>query len=213
MFTQRATAYKTMVRNVLSSEYVAKEGEGAHIILNGKQASRVRLLATIVNKFTNDEKKSGTLIIDDGTEVMSVRGWEGEYDTICKASVGALVDIVGRVRKYNDDIYVIPEVIKPVEPDWLVLRKLELGRKTGDAPEITEENAEVKDGEEQKKLSDNTALKNDIIELIKKKGTEGATIEELTELAGDRNKCVECMRSLIEDDMIFEPRAGRYKLL
>lgn len=206
MFTQRATAYKLHVKDILTSEFVAKEGEPSYILLNGKQVSRVRVMGTIVNKFANDEKKSGGIIVDDGTDVITARAWENEFHLIDKSVIGQLVDVIGKVRKYNDDVYLTPEVVKVVKPDWLVVRQLELRKnKVILEPEVAKE--------EEKPKTIDLGLKEKVLERIKSKGTEGATMDELVALAGDRTKCIESLKALIEDDMIFEPRAGRYKLL
>ena len=206
MFTQRATAYKLHIKDILSSEFVAKEGEPSYILINGKQVSRVRVMGTIVNKFTNDEKKSGGIVVDDGTDVITARGWENEFHLIDKSVIGQLVDVIGKVRKYNDDVYLTPEVVKIVKPDWLVVRQLELKKdKVILEPEVTVKNPKPKEVD--------AGLKEKVLEQIKNKGTDGATMDELVTLAGDRTKCIEALKALIEDDMIFEPRAGRYKLL
>ena len=148
-----------------------------------------------VNKFTNNERKSGTVIIDDGTEVISVRAWENEFHLIDNLVIGQLIDLIGRVRMYNDEVYLTPEIIKQVKPDWFVLRKLELS---------AEEPKEVVKNED-------SELKEKLFKLIKEKGSEGALMDDLVAVAGDKIICRELLRRLIDDDLIFEPRAGRYK--
>ncbi len=34
--------------------------------------------------------------------------------------------MIGVLRYYNDELYAMPEIVKPVEPKWLVARKFEL---------------------------------------------------------------------------------------
>jgi len=198
MFTKRHTAYKLSIKDIVSNEFVAKEGESSYVLVNGNQVSRVRLMATIVNKFMNDERKSGSLILDDGTEVISLRGWENEFHLIDKTAIGQLVEVIARVRSYNDQTYLIPEVIKKVEPDWFVLRKLELRI-----------DKEIK--KEEAKKEDN--LKDMIFEKIKAGGNNGAAMDELAKICKDKGACKEILKELLEEDMIFEPRAGKYKAL
>jgi len=209
MFTQRHTAYKVNFKDLLSNEYVAREGESDYITIGDKQVSRVRVMATIVNKFTNDERKSGTLILDDGTEVISARAWENEFHLIDNSVIGQLVDIVGRVRMYNEEVYLTPEVVRLVKPDWFVLRKLELGEK----PRVKPKEVKTKTKEKKKEVKavrETASLREKI---LKKIGDEGATMEELTKIVGDKTTCQEILKGLLEEGVIFEPRAGRYKVL
>jgi RPA family protein len=165
-------------------------------------------MATIVNKFINDQRKSGTIIIDDGSEVISVRAWEDEFHLIDKSVIGQLVDIVGRVRMYNDQVYLTPEIIRKVGPDWFVLRKAELSK---DKPKIKINKKEVK---EEESKDENSELKDKVLKQIKKGKDKTATMEELIKVTGgDKNVCKEVLKQLLEDDLIFEPRAGKYKLL
>jgi hypothetical protein len=99
---------------------------------------------------------------------------------------------------YNDEVYLIPEVIKQVGPDWLVLRKLELG---AEAPMIEEAPAI------------DTDLVKKLFERIKAGAGEGAPMEDLVKIAGNRDECIKALTILLEDGTVFEPRAGRYKAL
>ncbi|MFA5405790.1 MAG: OB-fold nucleic acid binding domain-containing protein [Candidatus Nanoarchaeia archaeon] len=198
MFTQRNTAYKLRISDIVSGEFVMKDGESSYIQIGDKQVMRVRVLGTIVNKFTNDERKSGTIVIDDGTDSISARVWENDFMLVDHAVIGQLVDVIARVRMYNDEVYLIPEVIKSVSPDWLVLRKLELGDES------------IKPAVE---VVVDTDLIKKLFDCIKAGGTDGASMEELVSIAGSRDECIKSMMVLLEDGTVFEPKAGRYKAL
>jgi len=216
MFTQRHTAHKVKIKDILDNEYVQREGESDYVTINDNQVSRVRIICTIVNKFTNDERKSGTIILDDGTEVISMRAWETEFHLIDNTAIGQLVEVVGRVRAYNDEVYLTPEIVKKVHPDWLVLRKLELGKgkkvKTEEKATPVEKK-EVKKEEPEEESSVDSELKDGVFNLIKDKGSKGATMDDLVKIVGDKTTCKGILKELLEDDMIFEPRAGKYKAL
>ena len=223
MFTQRHTAHKVNIKDIVSNEYVQREGESDFITINDTQVSRVRMICTIVNKFTNDERKSGTIILDDGTEVISMRAWENEFHLIDNTAIGQLVEVVGRVRVYNDEVYLTPEIVKKVHPDWLVLRKLEQGKEPKQSEEKKEEKKEetpvlrVKDAKRSdsdvEESSVDSELKDGVFNLIKDKGSAGATMDDLVKIVGDKTTTKGILKELLEDDMIFEPRAGKYKVL
>ncbi len=215
MFTQRHTAFKLLIKDLLSNEFVHREGESDFISVGDKRVSRVRIMATIVNKFVNDERQSGTIVIDDGSEVINVRAWENEFHLIDKLVIGQLVDVIGRVRVYNDEVYLTPEVVKVVGPDWLVLRKLELSKLPvkGDVQVSGEVVSESSSKVVNSSVKVDLSLKDSVFELIKSKGDSGALMDELVSFVGDKLSCQGILKELLEEDMIFEPRAGKYKVL
>ncbi len=193
MFTQRHTAYKVRAKDLTKNEYVSRAGESDYVLINEKQVSRVRMIVTVVNKFTNEERKSGTLIVDDCSDLISVRAWENEFHLIDKINIGDLIQIIGRVRKYNDDVYITPEIIKKVSPNEYVLWKVEWGEK--------------------KEKSTDNDLKSKILSKIQEKGEEGALMEELIKIAGDKATCQQVLKELLEEGTIFEPKASVYKAI
>jgi len=193
MFTQRHTAYKLRIKDLTSNEYVLRNGESDYITVNGKEVSRTRIVATVVNKFTNEERKSGTLIIDDCSDIISVRAWENEYHLIDKINIGDLIEVIGRVRKYNDNVYLTPEIIKKISPNEYVLWKVELGKT--------------------KEKSTDSDLKSKILNKIQESGEEGTIMEELIKIAGDKATCQQVLKELLEEGTIFEPKAGKYKAI
>ncbi len=212
MFTKRATAVKVKINELINSEFIKNEGEIGYSLINGVRVSRVNIIATIVNKFVNNEKHSGTIVIDDGFDVINVRAWENEFHLIDNLVIGDLIKIIGRVRMYNDEVYLTPEIIKKVNPNWFALRFIELNR---DNQSSNNEQVIINEqSTEQSTLSNSDSnLKDDLFNFIKSKGDDGATIEELTSIAGDKKLCINALMELIDEDLIFEPRAGRYKLL
>jgi len=60
--------------------------------------------------------------------------------------VGDLVLVVGRVRKYEDEIYISPEIVKKVNPNWELVHKLILFNENmqEEKEEIFEEPGEIR---------------------------------------------------------------------
>ncbi|MBD3311940.1 hypothetical protein GF352_00570 [archaeon] len=205
MFTKRHTAYKLRIKDILSNDFVSRDGESDYVLVNDQQVSRVRVMATIVNRFINDERKSGSLIIDDGSEVISLRGWEDQFHMIDKTAIGQLIDVVARVREYNDQVYLVPEIIKKASPNCFVLRKLEYDNHKGPVKTAKPET--------NKPEEEDDGLKDSVFKKIKDGGSKGVKMDELIKVCGDKNTCKTVLKTLLEEDMIFEPRAGRYKKL
>jgi hypothetical protein len=84
-------------------------------------------LATVVEKNIREDQTYGSLRLDDGTETIRVKAWRQDVPTIAGIKVGDLIDVIGRVREYEGEIYLTPEVLARVEdPNWELVRELEI---------------------------------------------------------------------------------------
>lgn len=207
MFTQRHTAYKLHIKDLVSNPYIKNEGEVDYVEFKDLKVARARVMATIVNKMTFDNN-SGFLVLDDGTETIRARVWENNFQVIDNAVIGDLVDIVGRVRQYNEETYIVPEIIRKASPDFFVLRKLEL---SGKRPKVKED----KRAPAAEKKEEEVIGKNEIYEFIKNldKG-EGAELKDVMSESGlKKPECLKLVRELMADGSVFEPKAEKFKVL
>lgn len=206
MFTQRHTAYKLIIKDLVSNNYVKREGEVDYVEVGELQVARTRILATIVNKMTYDNK-SGFLVLDDGTETIRARVWENNFELIDNSVIGDLIDLIGRVRQYNEETYIVPEIIRKASPNFFVLRKLELGKK----PSNKEESKESQNKDENKESPD----KDEVYDVIKKldKGSGAVLKDIMAKVKLEKSDCLTLVRELMADGLVFEPKAGKYKVL
>lgn len=213
MFTQRATAYKLAISDLLKNQYVQAQAEGEvdYVEVGSLHVARTRILATVVKKMIFDNKKTGFIIIDDGTESIRARVFENNLHLISELAIGDLIDLVGRVKKYNEEVYLIPEIVQKASPDLFVLRKIETGKKIEAEPK-KEEKTEEKAAEAPKEKG---FTKESMYELIKKmdKGTGADFKEIMSESKLEKTECLTLIRELMADGTCFEPRAGKYKIL
>lgn len=119
------TAVKTTIKTILASTFnKGEEGRPSYIeIAGGVLASRINVIAIIVSK-----EQVGTmtsLFIDDGSGQILARFFEeNKYVQLLK--VGEVILIIGRVREYNLEKYVSPEIVKKVDAGWLKVRRKEM---------------------------------------------------------------------------------------
>lgn len=127
MDKRRQTAYKCCLGELTKGSFVKGEGlEPGSIITNlGRKVSRIRVLATVVNKFVNDDKTYGFLVLDDSTETLRVKIWQN-IKIIENIQIGDLVDVTGKIREYDGELYVMPEIVRKVDANWEILRRAEL---------------------------------------------------------------------------------------
>ncbi len=130
---QRQTAVRSRIVDLVSGEFVKKEGmEPSYVVTPGNEnVSRTRVVGTIVGRFDSEDGNFSSLTIDDSTGTMRVKLWR-ELDVLKGFTVGQLVSVVGKVREYEGEIYVVPEIVKEVTPDEEALARLDILKKMKD---------------------------------------------------------------------------------
>ncbi|MFQ5816020.1 MAG: OB-fold nucleic acid binding domain-containing protein, partial [Candidatus Hydrothermarchaeaceae archaeon] len=115
------------------------------------RVSRVRVLATVVSEFVSEDKKYSTITLDDGSDTITVRAFKEECEMLGDIDVGDIVDVVGKVKEYQEERYITSESIWRLEdPNWELVRKLELlavNARTPSAKEGDAAGVDVKIGE------------------------------------------------------------------
>ena len=215
---KRRIAYKIWIRDLYSGKFVHGEGwEPNYIDLGERKISRVNLLATVVSKFTSEDGNYCTITLDDGTETVRVKAFGPDVIKLKDAPIGAIVRFIGRVKEYDGEIYLSPEIIRIIDdPNWLIVHKLELGQPTSGLPEpedvkpaIPEEVAEEVIKEE------DLSMQEKILSLIKELDVgSGADINEVIEKSGfEPAEAKSIIIGLLNSGDIYEPKKGRLKVL
>jgi RPA family protein len=130
MEIKRLTAAKTKISDVTTGKYVALPGFESNYVLakDGQRLSRVRILATIVDKFLSESGRFAAITLDDSTDTIRAKAFNAVavFDPL---SAGDIVDFVGKVREYQGELYLVPEIIRKIDdPNYELLRELEIKR-------------------------------------------------------------------------------------
>ena len=233
MAIARSIAYKVWISDVTSGNYTKQEGFNPNYIeLDGKQVSRVNLIATVVGKFLSDDGNYGALTFDDGTETIRAKTFGPDVAKIKDAEVGQIIRIVGKIKEYNDERYLSPDFVSEIkDPNWLIVQKLELGEpKVREAPTpeheqsmqaeaITEMPATEKEPEPvgEQAISESKTVEDmpNFIEIISKLDTgDGAEISAvIAECKLPEEEVKTFIVDLLKDGEIYEPRKGKLKVL
>ncbi len=128
MERKRLTAIKTRIKPVVTGTYITQPGFESNYVLTdtGIRHSRVRIMATIVDKFLSESGKLASITLDDGTATIRAKIFNTSafFD---KVSIGDVVDLVGRLKEYQGEIFVLPEIVRKTDnPNWELLRELEI---------------------------------------------------------------------------------------
>jgi RPA family protein len=197
---ERATAYKLSIGNILNGNPMLENEKLKHVEFNNKQVLRVNIVANVIEKYESEgEKKHISFILDDASGQIKVRAFADNVDKFKGVEQGQTLVVIGLLRHYNGEIYVLPEVMKQVEPRYLLVRKLELEKSK--PMEVSKEAAKE--------------IKDKILDMIKAAEDKGGleTDQLIMELKADPNHINQEIQKLIESGSIYEPRPGKLRFL
>jgi len=217
----RQTAYKVWIADLANGEYINPGGEWVpnYVQVNDKKVSRVNIIANSIAKFQNEEGTYISLTLDDGSDNITLKVWNEDTKILEDIGIGDMILTIARVRQYNNQIYLVPEIVKKLEkPDWMILRKKELMEEYGErvqAETVQEKPEEVTIQEETVEDNSSENERQTILNLIAKTDTgEGV---EITQIATESNLDEQTTNSLIQDLLkegeIFEIKPGKIKLI
>ena len=210
MAMERMTARKVRISDLMSGRWVKREGmEPSFIVTNaGEKVSRARIMGTVVGNFMAEDGNFGSVTLDDGTDTIRAKTFKTlkPLDTL---RIGENVEMVGKVREYNGEIYVIPEVVNALQdPNMELLRWLELARKQrelkGKPPEVLPDEAP---GEKE----DNSELRKEILSVI---GSEPEGVEYsliLEKVKAPETKIESVLNEVLAEGICYEPTPGKVK--
>jgi RPA family protein len=175
-----------------------------HVSLGDKKIVRVNLISNVIDKFeSTGETKFATITVDDGSGQIRGRVFSDDLHKLQDIMQGDTITIIGLIRSYNQEIYILPEIVRKVDPKYLLIRKLELEK---EAPKIptTEEKKQLK------------SHRDDIIDLVKSnEENEGIDKDEIILKFTDAKPDVlsQEIQKLLEEGIIYEPKPGRVRYL
>ena len=193
----------------------------------------------MIEKFISQDQNYGVLRVDDGTETIRLKAWGEDVKTLADFKVGDLVDAIGRVREYEGEVYLLPEVIAGVDaPNWELVREIEVlrarrrllveGKRPRPEPKPEAGRLEVEmpapgssptvetieDGEEPLPEVPEDVKKKVMLAFDKLDKGEGITpLDIAAELDIQQAEVDDSLRVLIADGEIFEPKVGRFRRL
>lgn len=214
----RRPAVKTTIKEVFQGEFVQEDEQAANYLFtrDGRKLFRVNIAAAILHK-----EMAGSItniLIDDGSEKIILRSFE-ENKAVRELAVGDAILIIGKVRAYNKEKYISPEIVKKIDPLWLRVRSLELKNlqedHDGDSSicggiEDLPENEEAK-GE---KIEDDFLLPVEKLRklILELDDGDGVPIEEVVDKS-PLDKTEDLIQKMLEKGDIFQNTPGKIKIL
>jgi RPA family protein len=175
-----------------------------HVELGTNKLVRVNLVANIIEKYESDgEKRFASLTVDDGSGQIKARVFGEDINKFKDLTQGDTILIIGLLRSFNDELYILPEIIKKQDPKYLLVRKLELEKEQPVQP-TSNQKQEIK------------SLRDDIIDLIKNSEQDEGIDKDQIIMKLKNNKpelITQEIQKLLEEGIIYEPRPGRVRYL
>jgi RPA family protein len=200
---ERHVGRKLWIREVLEGNVVSGgEAEPNTLKTARGQANRVNLMGVVVD---TQELPVSSITIDDGSGTILVRSFEQKL----AQQIGGLVQVIGRPRAYQGEMYIAAEAVAALPSAWAAYRKTELG-------EVLLADIEVKttaSAEPSAPTQSEETRVERIIALIRQLDEgSGAPIEAV--IAASRLTDAEALiEQLLLHGDIFELRPGKVKVL
>jgi|TARA_Y100000310_G_scaffold12560_1_gene12951 RPA family protein len=217
---KRNIAYKIWLSNLLNGDYVKTEGEfqSDYVEVDNLKISRINLIGTVVFRYESDDKNYLSITLDDGTFSIRLKTWQEDVKLLQNTNQGDLVLVIGKVRQYNEELYIIPEIVKILDnPDLELVRKLELLNEIGKPIKLQSEKiVETKQEVDEEPIKDPKLIVNrqKILELVESLSTDqGAKIDEVIEKSKLGEEAEQVLNDLLKDGEIYQPKPQYLKLL
>lgn len=205
LFTKKPIAYKLWIRDLVNGKI--NEGERC-VEVRDLKVKKARILGSVIRKYESEDGKYAFIVLDDGSSSIRIKAFRESVPELKKVKVGDILDVIGRVRFKDSEIYLVPEIITKIrDPNWEIVRRLELlrldklRRKGHGGIEILEEVVED--------------VYTKVIKGIRELDSgEGVEVEELSKkLKLSKEECEKIIKELLVRGEIYEPKPRKYKIL
>jgi len=224
---KRNIAFKLRIGDLLIGKPIMSSVSGTErfsfLELGNKKIVRVNIIGNIVDKYesggtrgigTSETSTSGSenqprkyvfFTLDDGSGQIKLKVFGDDYERFKDFHQGQTVVLIGTLRNWNNETYISPEIIREMDPKYLLLRKLETEKEkalTFDASSVKKEEV--------------IAIKDKILELIKSSESDGGIeTEDITQKFTEVSPTLiqQEIQKLLEEGIAFEPRPGKIRYL
>ncbi len=220
---QRQTAHKIWLSNLNNGRYTqgfkSQESFSPSYVEIGKlQISRVNIVATVVDVFKSEDGNYFSFTLDDGTATIRFKAFNEDTNKLLNIEKGNLVLVIARVREYQGELYLAPEITKILkDPNFELIRKAELLRSFG-KPEKLNASLTVAQPSQavlttQQDLS-HEQLRQKVIDILLQNDEKGAEISTIARSIENTDQATETvMKELVLEGEIYQSKPGFYKAI
>ena len=173
---KRRTAFRFFIGMICQGKPEFRDERFLYSVINSKDTTRVNIIGNIIDKFIGEQKPYCALTIDDGTGTIRIKAFSDSINIIKDFEQGDTINVIGKLAHFNNEIYILPEIVKETSITWLIARKLELEKEFGkdiikklneqeQLQTIQPQEQEIQKGEEKEKQKEtNEEIKEEKIE-------------------------------------------------
>ena len=202
---KRNIAYKLRIGELLIGKQIFDAERFTFLELGNKKIKRANVVGNIVDKYEREgEKQYLSLTLDDGSGQIKLKAFGDDVSKFKEVNQGDTVVIIGSLRSWNNELYILPEIIKHQDPKYLLVRKLELEKQRSENIPTPVEKEKI------------VAVKDKILELIKNSEDDGGIeVDKIILQLRDSSPDIinQEIKKLLEEGIIFEPRPGKMRWL
>lgn len=200
---KRNIAYKFRIGDLLIGKPIIDGERFSFLELGSRKIIRVNVVGNVVDKYENEgEKKYSVLTLDDGSGQITLRTFGEDTERFRNINQGQTILVIGVLRYFNE-LYIFPEIIRELEPKYLLVRKLEI------------EKAKAKNSEPVAR-EQILAVKDKILGAIKNaEELGGVEIEKIIMSLRDISPVIinQEIQKFLEEGIVFEPRPVKVRYL
>ncbi len=201
---KRNIAFKLRIGDLLIGKPLFRDEKFACLELGSKQIMRVNIIGNIIDRYDSEgETKYTFFTLDDGSGQIKLRTFGDDVEKFKTVTQGQTVLVIGVLRNYNNETYIMPEIIREQDAKYLLVRKLETDKeKEASAKSLGREEI--------------VAVKDKILGTIKNsEETGGIEIDQIILNLRDTSPTIinQEIQKFIEEGIVFEPRPGKVRYL
>lgn len=203
----RLIAKKVYIKDIADGDYIEREGWNPnYVLVGGEEVSRANVIGVVVEKV--QENNFTSIVMDDGTSNIQLRSFE--YFDFDQYSTGDLIQVIGKIRVYNDDKYIVPEIITKLKnKEWAAYRKKEIEFLK---KKYYKQQQEIISKETVEEEVSQEGVYEKVMKLIRNKDSgDGVDMQEL--MNSGINNVEQIINSLLLEGEIFEIKPGILKVL
>ncbi len=210
---KRQTAYKVWISHLIKNKGTVDDSGLAYIPVGEKKVVRCNVVASVIGKDTREG--FGSLVLDDGSENIIARVWGEDTWLLDDIEIGDLVMVIARLGEFQEKVYLRPEVVRKIDMDWALLRRLELVKEYG-KPEPREVKVEEEYVEEKEERIEepipSIAIREKVLKLVEER--EEVAIDTILEkIEADERKVKAAVDELLKEGEMFMPRPGYIRVV
>jgi len=196
---ERQTAYKLWIGTLLKGKSVQENEKFIAIDIGSKKVSRVNIVANVIDKYSDENRPYVSITMDDSTGQIRVKAFADSTNILSGVNIGDTALIIGMARVFNNELYILPEIVRIVEPKWALVRKLELIKESGRF-------------ENQTTPAEATNNKERVLNMLRQ-NAEGIDIDKIIMQLHDLDvtEINNIITELISDGLIYEPMPGKLR--